>query len=81
MNPMYIAYDPPQMLPTTTLNAATSTSSGAAATSKSKKRSLVDTTLEYTPSTITRMGSDPEHLWWMGLYMTLIGGVTFMLTR
>jgi hypothetical protein len=38
MNPMYLAYSPPQMLPTTTLNPlATATASATGKSSKSKR--------------------------------------------
>ena len=75
MNPMYLAYKPPQMLPTQTLNPTTAkTSKGSQATSKSKvKRSFED-------ATVLMKRSEPingDKWWWIGIGMTGIGAVGY----
>ena len=82
---MYLVYSPPEMLPTTTLN-PTSTTSGAArstSTSSSKlKRSLgldrdLNSMVEMTAKTTGVNPMNPDHVWWMGLTLTGVGGLLY----
>ena len=84
MNPMYLAYRPPQMLPTQTLNptaSATGTSS-AKATSKAKRN--FDEPSEFQESLNAgallprEKQTNPDKWWGFGLAMTAIGGVGYL---
>jgi hypothetical protein len=85
MNPMYLAYSPPQMLPTTTLNPlATATASATGKSSKSK-RSLdaevpLDWKLKLEPQGTQQMVQhiNADRLWWFGLGLTGVGGLLYM---
>jgi hypothetical protein len=84
MNPMYIAYTPPLMLPTQTMNPTES--AGATATGK-VKRSLeegeLDVPLNKNAKHIKRdTQSKPwsiDMLWWAGVGMIIFGGTAYML--
>ncbi|KAI5366040.1 putative protein Rot1 [Septoria linicola] len=85
MQPLYIAFTPPQMLPTTTLNP--SSTSTAKATGKSKRG------LDFADEATTKWKSQPilgprtgemmvqtinaDRLWWIGLGFTGIGGLLY----
>ncbi|KAK5127795.1 hypothetical protein LTR85_004911 [Meristemomyces frigidus] len=86
MNPMYLVYSPPQMLPTTTLNP---TSATATSTSASKaKRGLGEldneVPLNWKPQFFGGENKDVVHhinadrLWWIGLAMTGVGGLLYL---
>lgn len=84
MNPMYLAYKPPQMLPTETLHPATATGSGGAkATAKSRKvkRDLGGSgSAEAFDRNILFKGNEPinaDRWWWIGVGMTGLGGVLY----
>lgn len=81
LNPMHLAYKPPQMLPTQTLNPTTvSATGGAKPTGSAKtKRYLKGDESFLIPSQITeRKGLiNPELLWWIGAGMTALGGVGY----
>ncbi|MCJ1232280.1 Reversal of tor2 lethality [Varicellaria rhodocarpa] len=86
MNPMYLAYHPPQMLPTSTLNPtsspATATASSSTKSSKSK-RSLGG--LKFTQPvhheelmTMKRQGAfNADRWWWVGVGLTAVGSVGY----
>lgn len=83
MNPMYLAYSPPQMLPTQTLN-PTATASGAKSTGTSKaKRGLEDADDFMRPLNARALREhrkepySPDILWWIGAGMTAIGSVAY----
>lgn len=83
MNPMYLVYTPPQMLPTSTLNPLHAATGGAQATNKPKKRSLQaevplkwKKTLEGKKQVVQRINAD--RLWWIGLGMTGVGGLLYL---
>lgn len=89
MNPMYLVYSPPQMLPTSTLNPVVSgtatAAGGSTATSKVKKakRSLEEEvplawkkTLKSNKRMVQRINAD--RLWWVGLGMTGVGGLFYL---
>jgi len=81
LQPLYLIYSPPEMLPTSTLNPlTTATPSGD---SKLRKRSTTDrevplnwkSSLE-TPEVVHRINAD--RLWWVGLAMTGVGGMLYL---
>jgi Chaperone for protein-folding within the ER, fungal len=83
---MYLAFKPPQMLPTSTLNpAATATGAKSTATSKSSKlkRSLgldqnAQSPLDYNILR-EKYGSwaDADQWWWIGLGLTGFGSLLY----
>jgi hypothetical protein len=84
MNPMYIAFRPPQMLPTTTLNPTTA-SATASSTSKAKVKRGMDGNMEVPLNWKSKMGDkevihyiNADRLWWIGLGMTGVGGLLYL---
>ena len=83
MNPMYLAYRPPQMLPTTTLNPLQAT---ASATGKSNSKRGLDAEvplnwkvkLEPQGSQHMVQHINADRLWWFGLGVTGLGGLLYM---
>ncbi|KAL9612276.1 MAG: hypothetical protein Q9167_003144, partial [Letrouitia subvulpina] len=81
MNPMYLAYKPPEMLPTKTLNPTSNSEKGSQPTSKSKvKRSipgdqdgLVQAALNKKILVQQKDSTMADRLWWLGAGMTLLG--------
>ena len=79
---MYLAYKPPEMLPTQTLN-PTTTAAGAAATSTGKsKRSFgnMDGFVEPLNKNGLRNRREPvnaDNWWWIGVGMTALGGIGY----
>ncbi|KAK6337725.1 Reversal of tor2 lethality [Orbilia brochopaga] len=72
MNPLYLTYKPPQMLPTTTLNPVqteTSTSAAPAATATKVKRSFMG-----IQATLPEARSDLDFWWYVALGVTVVGG-------
>ncbi|KAK4984883.1 Reversal of tor2 lethality [Elasticomyces elasticus] len=84
LNPMYLAYSPPQMLPTQTLN-PTSTSSAAGSKSTSTSNSKARRGLNMEVPINWKMESQKQGLqsmnadawWWFGLGMTGLGGILY----
>ena len=83
MNPMYLAYHPPQMLPTSTLNP---TSSPATATPSSTKSSKIKRSMggfefsqpAHHETSIKRRGSlNADRWWWIGVGLTAVGSVGY----
>jgi hypothetical protein len=77
MQPLYLVYKPPEMLPTTTLNpTAMVTATGKA------KRDVVYGGSMQTPHKDTLLRRiDPTTLdrwWWIGVVMTSVGGVVLL---
>lgn len=85
MQPMYLVYRPPQMLPTTTLHAATSTASGTKSTGKVKRglEGVAEAPLNWKLKYEKQLPGDmvqkinPDRLWWIGLSFTGIGGLLY----
>jgi hypothetical protein len=88
MNPMFLAFSPPQMLPTVTLNPTpTATTSSA----KKAKRTAgageeMDVPLNVKAAHIKRDIERPllhridlNMLWWAGIGMTIFGGAAYLL--
>ncbi|KAK7539715.1 chaperone for protein-folding within the ER, fungal-domain-containing protein [Phyllosticta citribraziliensis] len=75
--PLYLAYTPPQMLPTTTLNPTGAT---ASSTSSSKVKRADEA---YGPIVRRMLGQpavehvDADRFWWLGLGATAIGSVLY----
>jgi len=86
MNPMFLAYSPPLMLPTQTMNPTTTATAGATATAKSKrswggKDGLV-LPMNKDAKHIKRTTSQPldaNMIWWAGIGMTVFGGAAYLL--
>lgn len=81
MNPMYLAYKPPQMLPTQTMNPTTSATAGAQATGSSKiKRGEQEVTVPLNKHVIKKRQEpiDLDRWWWIGLGMTGLGSVAYL---
>ncbi|KAI4204852.1 MAG: hypothetical protein LQ350_000918 [Teloschistes chrysophthalmus] len=84
MNPMYLAYRPPQMLPTQTLN-PTATTSGTQPSGSSKSKrdlagdddGLVQEALNRHALVKQRESTNADRLWWLGVGMTALGGVGY----
>lgn len=81
MNPMYLVYSPPEMLPTSTLNPTTSATAGATSTSSSKKRNMKRDGREVPLNfKMQKKGMDtmnPDRWWWIGLTLTGVGGLLY----
>lgn len=79
LNPMYLAYSPPQMLPTQTLN-PTSTA-GPSSTSKAKRDlesdHFADEPLNKNVLIKRKEPINADKWWWIGVGMTGIGGVAY----
>jgi hypothetical protein len=84
--PMYLAYSPPQMLPTQTLNPTTASGAAATATSKSSKfkRGLDDEAITLPMNhkfmqkrSQTPMWANADYWWWFGVFMTGAGSVLY----
>jgi len=92
IHPLFLAYSPPQMLPTVTMNP---TQAAAAATGKVKREEGERETEQYeVPLNIHAHHVKREHrglqphfterislsaIWWTGVGMCLFGGVAYML--
>jgi len=79
MNPMYIAYNPPEMLPTQTLNPTTASSTGAAATATSNSKRSVEEVQPLNYRVIQKRAEpiNADRWWWIGVGMTLVGSVGY----
>lgn len=80
---MYIAYNPPQMLPTQTLN-PTSATGGAKSTHTAKaKRDLesgeeIKMSLNQDVLFQKKRSRNSDFLWWCGAGITALGGVGYL---
>ena len=90
MNPMFLAYSPPQMLPTVTMNPTATATASTTAKAKSKRglEDLLTFPLNKNAKHIKRDGDAPLGLlhrldlnvfWWTGIGMTIFGGAAYML--
>jgi hypothetical protein len=80
--PLYLAYSPPQMLPTQTLNPTATpaaTGAGATSTASKRKRSISEPKLEayFHPKTSSFL--DPNMIWWFGVICTGLGTLTYVI--
>jgi hypothetical protein len=84
MNPMWLAYKPPQMLPTKTMNPTATATGAASATGKVKRGTAAEE--ESLPMNRHVLGKrrvaagliDAEKWWWVGVGMTALGGVGYL---
>lgn len=80
---MYLAYRPPQMLPTVTLNPTSSATGSAPKATGKAKRSVegLETFSEpLNKHVVSQMGKesiDADKWWWIGVGMTGLGGVLY----
>lgn len=76
MNPMYLEYNPPQMLPTRTLSplvtASASATSRATGGQKESQKLRLKRDLYQKAEAI-----NPDHVWWLGVGMTGLGLVAY----
>ncbi|KAE8450518.1 Reversal of tor2 lethality [Mollisiaceae sp. DMI_Dod_QoI] len=87
MNPMFLAYSPPQMLPTVTMNpTATATASGKKAKRTTALGDELAVPLNKAAMHIKRDLERPllhridlNMLWWAGVGMTIFGGAAYLL--
>ena len=87
MNPMYLAYKPPQMLPTKTLNPTSDSETGSQATSTSKTKTkrnlsgdrdgLLQAALDRKTLIRQKDSVMADRLWWLGAGMTIMGSVGY----
>lgn len=88
LNPMYLAYKPPQMLPTQTLNPTTGApteGSRPSSTGKSKREltvigdedGLVQEALNRNALSKQKDTAKADRLWWLGVGMTALGSVGY----
>ncbi|KAL8873900.1 MAG: hypothetical protein Q9174_000703 [Haloplaca sp. 1 TL-2023] len=85
LNPMYLAYRPPQMLPTQTLNPTVAPASAQpSATSKAAKRDLagdedglVQEALNRHALLKQKHSTNADRIWWLGVGMTALGGIGY----
>ena len=74
---MYLAFSPPQMLPTTTLNPTAT----ATATSHSKAKRGMDQGVpinwKMEKGSYAYEAMNPDRWWWIGLTMTGVGGLLY----
>lgn len=94
LNPLFLAYSPPQMLPTVTMN-PTSTASSASSTSASKSKNKRSSFAEPHPDALNKNSfihqrSQEERtpmwhrldlglVWWMGVAMIVFGGTAYLI--
>ena len=81
MQPMYLAFKPPQMLPTQTMNPTTSATNGAKPTGTGKTKRALDQLPVPLNRHVLKKRNDPVHAhrwWWVGAGMTALGGVGYL---
>ena len=73
LHPMYLAYETPKILPTTTLNPLH-------AQAAKSKRDLSDSSSSFTMQNLIQSESlvSPERWWWFGIIATSLGGIALM---
>ena len=81
MNPMYLVYSPPQMLPTQTLN-PTATPTGATrstSTVSSKRKRSLDDGVDINQNILLqqKVAINADRFWWIGAGMIAIGSVGY----
>ncbi|KAL6717171.1 Reversal of tor2 lethality [Lecanora helva] len=87
LNPMYLAYKPPQMLPTQTLNPTATDSGGGAAKSTGKVKRSVEGLESFFEEPLDREALikrrepiqqiNADKWWWIGVTMTGLGGLVY----
>ena len=85
LNPMYLAYKPPEMLPTQTLNPTSSTTGTRSTATNKARRSIEDDPDGLLQEAMNRnallikqkVSINADRLWWLGAGMTALGGVGY----
>jgi Chaperone for protein-folding within the ER, fungal len=86
IHPMFLAYTPPQMLPTSTLNpTASETGTGGKPTSNSRVKRAVDYMAPQSQEPLNKNAiltpSEPfnaDRWWWVGIGLTAVGTMLYM---
>lgn len=81
LNPMYLVYKPPQMLPTQTLNPIVQ--KGAAPTHNVKRDVVIEEAVEpLNKNAFVKRKElvNPDRWWWVGVIMTSLGGVALLVS-
>ena len=73
MQPLYLVYSPPQMLPTQTLNPTASTASATGKAKRGLEREVPSNFKMRAQSQVM----NPDRWWWTGLAFTGIGGLLY----
>jgi hypothetical protein len=84
MNPMFLAYSPPQMLPTVTMNPTTTVTASAkakrtvgASAQEALNKDALHIKRDFERALIHRI--DLNMLWWAGVGMIIFGGTAYLL--
>jgi hypothetical protein len=91
MNPMFLAFNPPQMLPTTTMNPTSKATAKATGKASRAKRAIpvemveplnkdarhINRNFNFEQSLLQRI--DLNALWWLGVVMAGFGGAAYFL--
>ncbi|KAI9840362.1 MAG: Reversal of tor2 lethality [Sclerophora amabilis] len=84
MNPMFLVYKPPQMLPTKTMNpTAAKTGSKSSTKTANSKRGLAEDDEITVPLNINAIKKrsepiDADKWWWIGVGLSILGGVGYI---
>lgn len=79
MNPMFLAYSPPQMLPTQTLNPTTAGGASAKPTSKIRVKREPEPGHPTRSKILYPMSFENyDRVWWLGVLLIGIGSMMFM---
>ncbi|KAL2217825.1 chaperone for protein-folding within the ER, fungal-domain-containing protein [Thermoascus aurantiacus ATCC 26904] len=81
LNPMYLIYKPPQMLPTQTLNPTVR--KGPTATANAKRDVIIEEAVEPLNKNVFVKLTDPinaDRWWWVGVIMTSLGGLALLVS-
>ncbi|KAF2864532.1 ROT1-like protein [Piedraia hortae CBS 480.64] len=78
MNPMYLAYSPPQMLPTSTLHAPTASATKSKRGLDHQELPLTFKAGQQADGQEMVMQINADRLWWIGLTMTGVGGLMYL---
>ena len=83
--PLYLVYNPPEMLPTQTLNPTSSATPAATAKSRVVRRDMPDMSgerIELKSANAILTPKDPYNAdtwWWVGVGMTALGTIMYMM--
>lgn len=85
MQPMYLAYSPPMMLPTRTMNPTATATAAAAATGTARGRTRrTEERVEKRAGQGKVQNGREERMdmanlvWWLGVGMTVLGGAAYL---
>lgn len=78
MNPMYLEYNPPQMLPTSTLSPLSTTTGAAKAKAKATSAKKIKLKRELPGGYKNAEDINTDHVWWLGVGLTSLGLVGYL---